>query len=198
MLLYIQVYCFCINFAYHFFWVIKGDLSRFAGIHSFMAQAELLGLTSEKRKLDFNCLFSIIFEKVIKTIPSTCGAVKFPFPVLFLDLQYFEYDSLQKIIVFLKPPTGVHLIGVIQSKWGGLTALWKRSVTGKQSCLLPSPGHILSCVHVWDFLGLPGELWVSASRIQLPDIQKYVWTRCSGTTHWFYFSGRSQTSSQEH
>lgn len=48
---------------------------------------------------------------------------KFPFPVLFLDLQYFEYDILQKIIVFLKPPTGVHLIGVIQSKCGGLTVL---------------------------------------------------------------------------
>lgn len=35
---------------------------------------------------------------------------KFPSPVLFLDLQYFEYDILQNIIVFLKPPTGVHLI----------------------------------------------------------------------------------------
>lgn len=61
-----------------------------------MAYTVLLGLTSQKKKLDFNCLFSIVFLKNYKNNFLNMQCCKFPSPVLLLDLEYFENNLLEK------------------------------------------------------------------------------------------------------
>lgn len=61
------------------FGAVKVDLSSLPGVYSFMVHAALLGLTSWKKKLDFNCPFSVIFEKLIKTLsPTWCAVSSLP------------------------------------------------------------------------------------------------------------------------
>lgn len=197
MLLCSQVYSLYNYFADHFCLGSKSRLVQVSWYLFIHGTCRVAWVNKLEEKVGF--LLSVFYHtwKSYKNNFLNMRRCKFPSPVLFLDLQCFEYDISQKIIVFLKPPTGgVHLIWVIQSKCGGPRALWKSSVTGMQHCLLPSPGHVLLCGHLGDFLGLLRELCACSSRIQLPDSQKYTWTQCSVTICWFWVPGRRQTFSQ--
>lgn len=68
---------------------------------------------------------------------------KFPFPLLFLDLQYFEYDILQKNnSIFKTSYWSAFDLNYSEQMWR-TNSPRKGSVTGKQRGLLTPLGHFL-------------------------------------------------------